>query len=160
MLASATYKLTNLRSFYNKELLLSHMKVQCGVLGLPLSGDSQTQAPSFTPPASPARAPTDDLALCSLQPLARAIACNCMWNFAGTASHQFTRICGLKLSELKGQGLSPLCALGTGKGVVIMQQTVAFRFRWVCCFVLRMSMGYIYSQSTALMAAVIWLLKL
>lgn len=82
MLASAIHKLTNLSSFYNKELFLSHIEAQCGVLDLPLSGDLQTQAPFFMLPGPLQHvAATDNLALCSLQPLGRGKTCNCMWRF-------------------------------------------------------------------------------
>lgn len=70
MLASVSNKLPILIAYCSKELFLSRIKAQCGVLGLPLNGDSQIRAP-FIVPLCPLQhvAPADDQALCSLHPL-------------------------------------------------------------------------------------------
>lgn len=150
MLAAATHKLTNRSHFYNKELFLSHIKAQGGVLGLPLGGDSQTQAPFFMPPASSTRGPTDDLALCPLQLLARGRAWNCMWRFCrnhvtSVRSHLLAEVIRWSQWVEERQGPSPRRALRTGKRVVILQQALAFRFGGIAVSWLRMSMGYIQS---------------
>lgn len=64
MLASVNHKLPILIAYYSKELFLSHAKAECGVLGLPLNGDSQIQAPFIVPLCSLQHvAPADDLSV-------------------------------------------------------------------------------------------------